>query len=642
MAAPSCRGPRAEPEMGEGGGGAESFARWRRPGAENGGRTRKWSVGRADGGEDADSFGRWRRPGAESGGRKRSAGTFDGTDGADALPRWRRPRAEAEVDGPGGAGTPPPSPGDIPSCPAAALARKMAAPWWRPLRLLRPRRAATEAGRRRAGGGRGLLAEQRERGVFQEIFPARGSDEELSELLARRQVVYCGFDPTADSLHVGHLPAVLALLRCRRAGHDVIALVGGATARLGDPSGRALERPALGAARVRENARALGRGLRALAANERRARAAGAGPGGGRFAVLDNAAWHGGRPLVDFLEAAGGAFRVGPLLSRHSVRARLRSPDGLSLAEFCYQVLQAYDFYHLHRRYGCRVQLGGHDQLGNIQSGYEFVRKVTGKDVFGITVPLITSTTGAKLGKSAGNAVWLNRDKTSPFELYQFFVRQQDDCVERYLKLFTFLPLPEIDHIMKMHAKEPEKRGPQKRLAAEVTKFVHGPEGLESAKRCTQAIYHSSVDVLETMSDQELKELFREAPFSELVLDPGTSVIDTCRKANAIPEGPRGYRMITDGGVSINHHQMTDPESVLVLGQHILRNGLSLLKGYGGSRDLFNATAAFISSTGKTGEGHQLLDRSGSSPGSNDTISGMTRRSSLERIYRVATHSESS
>ncbi|EGW08309.1 Tyrosyl-tRNA synthetase, mitochondrial [Cricetulus griseus] len=175
---------------------------------------------------------------------------------------------------------------------------------------------------------------------------------------------------------------------------------------------------------------------------------------------------------------------MGTLLSRLSVQSRLKSPEGMSLAEFFYQVLQAYDFYYLFQRYGCRVQLGGSDQLGNIMSGYEFIHK--------------------------------------------------------YLKLFTFLPLPEIDHIMQLHVKEPEKRGAQKRLAAEVTKLVHGQEGLDAAKRCTQALYHSSIEALEVMSDQELKELFKEASFSELVLDPGTSVIDTCRKANAIPDGPRG------------------------------------------------------------------------------------------------------
>uniref|UniRef100_H0VSZ4 Tyrosine--tRNA ligase n=1 Tax=Cavia porcellus TaxID=10141 RepID=H0VSZ4_CAVPO len=428
----------------------------------------------------------------------------------------------------------------------------------------------------------GFLAAQKARGLFKEFFPETGTKTELPELFDRRsagnspQTIYCGFDPTADSLHVGHLLALQGLFHFQRAGHNVIALVGGATARLGDPSGRTKEREALAAEQVRANASALRRGLQALAANHQQLFAD--GRTWGSFTVLDNSAWYQKQRLVEFLAAVGGHFRMGTLLSRLSVQTRLKSPEGMSLAEFFYQVLQAYDFYYLFQHYGCRVQLGGSDQLGNIVSGYEFIHKLTGEDVFGITVPLITNTTGAKLGKSAGNAVWLDRVKTSPFELYQFFVRQPDDSVERYLKLFTFLPFAEIDHIMQLHGKEPEKRGPQKRLAAEVTKLVHGQEGLDSAKRCTHALYHSSIDALEVMSDQELKELFKEASFSELVLDPGTSVLDTCRKANAIPDGPRGYRMITEGGVSINHRQVTNPESVLVVGQHILKNGLSLLK----------------------------------------------------------------
>ncbi|XP_045410001.1 tyrosine--tRNA ligase, mitochondrial isoform X2 [Lemur catta] len=423
---------------------------------------------------------------------------------------------------------------------AAPMLRLFFRGWWS--RAPTPSGVLPLGSRKAHSRAQGLLAAQKARGLFKDFFPETGTKLELPELFDRGsagsfpQTIYCGFDPTADSLHVGHLLALLGLFHFQRAGHNAIALVGSATARLGDPSGRTKEREALDAERVLANARALRRGLEALAANHQEL--FNDGRPWGSFTVLDNAAWYQKQQLV----------------------------------------LQAYDFYHLFQRYGCRVQLGGSDQLGNIMSGYEFIHKLTGEDVFGITVPLITSTTGAKLGKSAGNAVWLNRDKTSPFELYQFFVRQQDDSVERYLKLFTFLPLPEIDHIMQLHLKEPEKRGPQKRLAAEVTKLVHGREGLDSAKRCTQALYHSSIDALEVMSDQELKELFKEASFSELVLDPGTSVLDTCRKANAIPDGPRGYRMITEGGVSINHRQVTNPESVLVVGQHILKNGLSLLK----------------------------------------------------------------
>ncbi|XP_025058663.1 tyrosine--tRNA ligase, mitochondrial [Alligator sinensis] len=293
---------------------------------------------------------------------------------------------------------------------------------------------------------------------------------------------------------------------------------------------------------------------------------------------MDNTQWLGHKPLVVFLAGVGTRLRMGTLLSRQACQARLESDEGMSLAEFLYPALQAYDFLHLYQHHGCRVQLGGTDQMGNIMSGYDLVTKVTGEEVFGITVPLITSTTGDKLGKSAGNAVWLNRDRTSPFELYQFFVRQQDRTVGRYLKLFTFLPLAEIDHTMEMHTKEPEKWGPQKRLAAEVTKLVHGQEGLESAKRCTKALYHNSLESLETMSDQELQELFREAPFTELLLEPGMTVLDLCRKAKAIPDGPRGYQMITNGGVSINYIRETNAEAVLIVGQHILKSGISLLK----------------------------------------------------------------
>ncbi|KAM6137004.1 tyrosine--tRNA ligase, mitochondrial [Pterocles gutturalis] len=434
---------------------------------------------------------------------------------------------------------------------------------------------------RRAHGAGGLLAAQCERGLFQEVFPAQSAEEQLPALLEPGRpplTAYCGFDPTADSLHVGHLLAVMGLLHFQRAGHNVIAVVGGATARLGDPSGRERAREPLSAERVQAHAWQLRAGLERLLENHRELFW---GAGGGRLGqveLLDNASWLGRQPLLDFLSGAGGRLRMGTLLSRQSCQARLRSSEGMSLAEFLYPALQAYDFLHLYRHHGCRIQLGGADQMGNIMSGYELVTKVTGTDVFGITVPLITSTTGDKLGKTAGNAVWLNRDKTSPFELYQFFVRQQDNIVEKYLKLFTFLPLEEIDHIMEMHAKEPEKWGPQKRLAAEVTKLVHGREGLESAKRCTKALYYSSVEALEAMSDQELQELFRQAPSAELMLEPGMNILDLCRKANAIPDGPSGYQKITDGGVSINGIRVTDPETVLILGQHILKNGVSLLR----------------------------------------------------------------
>ncbi|KAG5845159.1 hypothetical protein ANANG_G00135880 [Anguilla anguilla] len=231
---------------------------------------------------------------------------------------------------------------------------------------------------------------------------------------------------------------------------------------------------------------------------------------------------------------------MGTLLSRHSVQTRLKSAEGMSLTEFSYQLFQAYDFYHLNQCHDCRIQLGGTDQLGNLMSGHDYIHKVTGREVYGLTVPLVTSSTGDKLGKTGGNAVWLSRDRTSPFELYQYFLRQPDSAVEKYLKLFTFLSLAEVEQVIDLQRQDPGKRPAQKRLAAEVTKLVHGKEGLESAKRCTSALFHSSLQALQQMSDSELQELFREAPFCELLLEPGTTVLEACRRVEAVPHGARG------------------------------------------------------------------------------------------------------
>ncbi|MEQ2312865.1 Tyrosine--tRNA ligase, mitochondrial [Ameca splendens] len=385
-----------------------------------------------------------------------------------------------------------------------------------------------------------LLFSLHKRGVLKDSFPEKAAQDQLPRLLQSvPQTVYCGFDPTADSLHVGNLLAIIGLLHFRSAGHHVLALLGGATAQIGDPSGKTSERERLSADVLEENTRGIRESIQRIFTNHEVLFHDSSTPLG-TVNVLNNRSWYKSWGVVDFLSETGRYFRMGTMLSRHSVQSRLRSADGMSLTEFTYQVFQAYDFYHLNQIYGCRIQLGGTDQLGNLMSGHEYIHKVTGEEVYGLTIPLVTSSAGDKLGKTAGNAVWLNRDKTSPFELYQFFLRQPDASVEGYLKLFTFLPLAEVERLMEQQRENPSKRLAHKRLAAEVTKLVHGKEGLESAKRCTNALYHSSVQALEQMSDEELQELFREAPFCELFLEPGTTVIDACRKVRAIPDGPRG------------------------------------------------------------------------------------------------------
>ncbi|MED6260406.1 Tyrosine--tRNA ligase, mitochondrial [Ataeniobius toweri] len=423
-----------------------------------------------------------------------------------------------------------------------------------------------------------LLFSLHKRGVLKDSFPEKAAQDQLPRLLQSvPQTVYCGFDPTADSLHVGNLLAIIGLLHFRSAGHHVLALLGGATAQIGDPSGKTSERERLSADVVEENTRGIRESIQRIFSNHEVLFHDSSRPLG-TVNVLNNRSWYKSWGVVDFLSETGRYFRMGTMLSRHSVQSRLRSADGMSLTEFTYQVFQAYDFYHLNQIYGCRIQLGGTDQLGNLMSGHEYIHKVTGEEVYGLTIPLVTSSAGDKLGKTSGNAVWLNRDKTSPFELYQFFLRQPDASVEGYLKLFTFLPLAEVERLMEQQRENPGKRLAHKRLAAEVTKLVHGKEGLESAKRCTNALYHSSVQALEQMSDEELQELFREAPFRELFLEPGTTVIDACRKVRAIPDGPRGYQMISDGAVWINHKREDKPQQVLIPKLHILSNGLTLLR----------------------------------------------------------------
>ncbi|KAM6936990.1 tyrosine--tRNA ligase, mitochondrial [Xenentodon cancila] len=431
----------------------------------------------------------------------------------------------------------------------------------------------------------GLLLSLHKRGVLKDSFPEDAAQDRLPALLrSGPQTIYCGFDPTADSLHVGNLLALVGLLHFRSAGHHVLAVLGGATARIGDPSGKVSERERLSADVVESNTRSIRESVQRIFANhEMHFHDSSRTPG--TVTVLNNASWYKRWGVVDFLSEAGRHFRMGTMLSRHSVQSRLKSADGMSLTEFTYQVFQANDFHHLNQIYGCKIQLGGTDQLGNLMSGHEYIHKVSGEEVYGLTIPLVTSSAGDKLGKTAGNAVWLNRDKTSPFELYQFFLRQPDASVERYLKLFTFLPLGEVEALMEKQREDPSKRLAHKRLAAEVTKLVHGKEGLEGAKRCTNALYHNSVQALEEMSDTELQELFREAPFHELLWEPGTSVVDVCRMVDAIPDGPRGYRMVSDGAVWMNHKRVDNPEQVLIPKLHILTNGLTLLKV--GKRNLY-------------------------------------------------------
>ncbi|GAA6051084.1 hypothetical protein JCM3770_004704 [Rhodotorula araucariae] len=378
-------------------------------------------------------------------------------------------------------------------------------------------RSYAAAGRRQREA-RSFASTVRARNVVSQL-EARGMLAELTSQRARTHVdtpttVYLGVDPSARSLHVGNLLALIGLLHFRLEGHSAVALIGGATGAIGDPSGRSTERNALAPETLAANVEGITKQLtafldRGVAFAQTRTRRRDGGTetdrqSEGSVRIVNNLDWIGGMGLLEFLSTVGKMARVSTMLSRESVKSRLDSASGISFTEFSYQLLQAYDFLRLHRDLGCTMQLGGSDQLGNIVSGVDLIRRANfveaglagegeleGKEdpAFGLTFPLLTTAAGEKFGKSAGNAVWLDPSMTSPFDLYQFFLRTTDEEVEKYLKIFTFIRVVEIDGIMHDHRAQPKNRIAQRVLAAEATELIHGAEGLQQALAATSVFY---------------------------------------------------------------------------------------------------------------------------------------------------------
>ncbi|GAA5830727.1 hypothetical protein JCM3766R1_003405 [Sporobolomyces carnicolor] len=362
---------------------------------------------------------------------------------------------------------------------------------------------------------------------------SRGMLQDLTSRAARAHVdkpttVYLGVDPSASSLHLGNLLALIGLLHFRLQGHNAIALIGGATGSIGDPSGRSTERNALSPETLEANIAGithqlttfLDRGVAFAQSRTKRRDDVATGQEltvtaavEGSIRVENNMSWIGGMSLLDFLSKIGKMARVSTMLSRESVKSRLDSSSGISFTEFSYQLLQAYDFLTLHKRHNCTIQLGGSDQLGNIASGIDMIRRskfgdedeAKGVDdpAFGLTFPLLTTSSGEKFGKSAGNAVWLDPRMTSPFDVYQFFLRTTDEEVEKYLKIFTFIRVVEIKGIMEDHKAQPKSRIAQKVLAAEATELIHGSEGLQQALAATK-LFYTPADSLASVVDEAL------------------------------------------------------------------------------------------------------------------------------------------
>lgn len=383
-----------------------------------------------------------------------------------------------------------------------------------------------------------------------ECLEARGfvdqvTSPELKEHVRRPVKIYVGFDPTADSLHLGNLFGIVALEWFRRYGHTPVVILGGATGLIGDPSGKSLERPLLDEPILASNVESLRRFFDAIFS--------------GKAILLNNDDWWREMSFIDVLRDVGKLFRIGPMMAKESVRLRLQSEEGMSFTEFSYQLLQGYDFAYLNEKHGVTVQGGGSDQWGNITAGIEFNRKKGGAQLFGLTWPLMTRSDGKKFGKSEEGAVWLSKERLSPYQFYQYLVRIPDADVGKMFRMLTFLELEEIHGIEReMQSSGYVPNRAQKRLAEEVTRFVHGEEGLQAALNVTEGIAPGSDAVL---SGEVLERLMRDMPHAELEKSEviGCKWSDLAARFNLAPSKSEAARLIKNGGAYLNNQRIDDP-----------------------------------------------------------------------------------
>ncbi|MEX2182160.1 MAG: tyrosine--tRNA ligase [Gemmatimonadaceae bacterium] len=370
--------------------------------------------------------------------------------------------------------------------------------------------------------------------------------EGCAEALARGPVVgYCGFDPTAESLHVGNLVSLMGLVRLARAGHTALALVGGGTAMIGDPSGKSEERPMRSAKEVRANAASIEAQIRRVAAN-----ALGADDARKRVLVRDNAEWLAKAKLIGFLREVGKHFTVNWMMQKESVKSRMES--GISFTEFSYMLLQAYDFQRLHEKDGVTLQLGGSDQWGNITAGTELIRRTVRGEAHGLTFPLLTDASGKKFGKTEAGAVWLDAGRTSPYQFYQYWINADDAEVAQLLRTFTLLARDEIERIEAAHAAAPHERGAQKALAAAVTTLVHGKGAAALADRVSATVFDRKADA-HALKDAEFKVLAAEMPCVRVVEGAAGAVdiVDVLATAFALSK-TAARKLVQQGAVSVN------------------------------------------------------------------------------------------
>jgi len=383
----------------------------------------------------------------------------------------------------------------------------------------------------------------------------------LREALATDHITaYIGFDPTASSLHVGSLLTMMGLARLQRFGHSPIAIVGGGTGMIGDPSGKSQERQLLSREQIEENVA----GIRAQLA-----RVLDFDATSNPARIVNNADWLAAFDLLGFLRDTGKYFTVNYMLQKEAVNRRLESEEGISYTEFSYVLLQARDFLELFDRYGCRLQMGGSDQWGNITAGTDLIRRLRAAKAHGLVWPLLTTATGAKFGKTESGTVWLDPARTSPFRFYQFWLNTDDRDVVSYLKYFTFLGRDEIAALEETAARAPEKREAQRALAREATTLVHGAEQLQRAEQASGLLFGEDIT---TLAVEDVLAVFEDVPSTELPggdFADGIGMVDLLARVQLAPSKSEARRLVQSGGVYVNNRRVSDPQARLTRDQAI-------------------------------------------------------------------------
>jgi len=409
-----------------------------------------------------------------------------------------------------------------------------------------------------------ILEELKWRGLIADCTDA----VELAKKISTPITLYCGFDPTADSLHVGNLVPLLALRRFQLLGHHPIAVAGGATGSIGDPSGKTQERQLLTKEVLERNIASVKEQLKRLLDFETKTNPA---------RLVDNASWTANVSFLDFLRDIGKHFSVNQMVAKESIRARMEDREvGISYTEFSYMLLQAFDFLVLYEKHGCELQIGGSDQWGNITAGMDLIRKKLGKTAYGLTLPLITNADGTKFGKTEAGAVWLDPKKTSVYKFYQFWVNTDDRDVIPYLKYFTFLPKEDIESLEKRLAENPEERLPHKKLAQAMTELIHGWPAEANAHVASNILFGGSI---ESASEDVFKCILGEVPTKEIekpkLSGAGIPLVELLVHAGLCPSKGQARKDIEGGGVNINNVRETNFQrsvtvSDLLFGKHLL------------------------------------------------------------------------